>query len=42
MISYKYKGRTPDEKFEKCDNPFDLIDKIKNAEIKLDEAEKIK
>ena len=36
---YRYKGRTPDEKFGKYDNAFDLIDQMKNGEIKLAEAE---
>ena len=37
-LIYRYKGRTPDEKFDKCGNAFDLIDKIKNVKIKLAEA----
>ena len=37
-LIYRYKGRTPDEKFDKYDNALDLIDKIKNGEIKLAEA----
>ena len=36
---YRYKCRTPDEKFHKYDNALDLINKIKNDEIKLAEAE---
>ena len=36
---YRYKGRTLDEKFDKYDDALDLIDKIKNCEIKLAEAE---
>ena len=39
-LIYRYKGRTPDEKFDKYDNVFDLIDQIKNSEIKLADAEK--
>ena len=31
-LIYRYKGRTPDEKFDKHDNALDLIDKIKNGE----------
>ena len=31
----RYKGKTPDEKFDKYDNALRLIDKIKNGEIKL-------
>ena len=37
-LIYRYKGKTPDEKFDKYDNALDLIDKIKNGEIKLAEA----
>ena len=37
-LIYGYKGRTPDEKFDKYDNALDLINKIKNGKIKLDEA----
>ena len=29
---------TPDEKFNTCDNALDLINKIKNGEIKLAQA----
>ena len=32
---YRYKGISPDEKFDKCDNALDLINKIGNGEIKL-------
>ena len=39
-LIYRYKGRTPDEKFDKYDNTLDLIDKMKNGEIKLTDAEK--
>ena len=38
-LIYRYKGRTPDEKFDKYHNALDLIDKTKNGEIKLAEAE---
>ena len=34
-LVYRYKGKTPDEKFDKCDNALDLIDKIRNGEIKI-------
>ena len=34
-LIYRYKGRTPDEKFDKYDNALNLINKIKNGEIKL-------
>ena len=37
-LVYRYKGRTPDEKFDKYDNALNLFDKIKNGEIKLAEA----
>ena len=37
-LIYRYKGKTPDEKFDKYDNALNLIDKIKNGEIKLAEA----
>ena len=37
-LVYKYKGKRPDEKFDKYDNALDLINKIKNGEIKLSEA----
>ena len=36
----RYKSRTLDEKFDKYDNALDLIDKIKNGELKLTDAEK--
>ena len=32
---YGYKGRTADAKFRKFDNALDIIDKIKNGEIRL-------
>ena len=35
---YRYKDKTPDEKFDKYDNALNLIDEIKNGEIKLAEA----
>ena len=37
-LIYRYKGRNPHEKFDKYNNALDLIDKIKNGEIKLAEA----
>ena len=37
-LVYRYKGKTLDEKFDKYDNALNLIDKIKNVEIKLAEA----
>ena len=37
-LAYKYKGKSPDEKFEKDDNALDLINKIKNGEIKPSET----
>ena len=39
-LIYRYKGKTPDEKFNTFDNALDLIDKIKNGELKLAEAKK--
>ena len=38
-LIYRHKGRTTDEKFNEYDNALDLIDKIKNGEIKLNKAE---
>ena len=38
-LIYRYESRTSDEKFDKYDDALDLIDKIKNCEIKLAEAE---
>ena len=38
-LIYRYKGKIPDEKFNTYDNALDLIDKIKNGEIKLAQAE---
>ena len=32
-LIYRYKDKTPDEKFDKYDNALKLIDKIKNGEI---------
>ena len=37
-LIYRYKGKTPDEKINTYDNALDLIDKIKNGEIKLAET----
>ena len=37
-LVYRYKGKNPDEKFDKYDNALGLINKIKNGEIKLDRA----
>ena len=37
-LIYKYKGNTPNEEFNTYDNALDLIDKIKNGEIKLAEV----
>ena len=37
-LIYRYKGKTPDENFDAYDNALNLIDKIKNGEIKLAEA----
>ena len=34
-LVYRYKGKNPDEKFDKYDNALDLINKIQNGEIKL-------
>ena len=34
----RYKGKTPDENFDTYDNALNLIDKIKNDEMKLAEA----
>ena len=36
---YRYKGTTPDEKFDEYDNALGLIDKIKNDKVKLADAE---
>ena len=37
-LIHRQKAKTPDEKFNTYDNALDLIDKIKNGEIKLAEA----
>ena len=37
-LVYRYKGKSPDEKFDKHDNALDLIDKIKNGEIRLSQV----
>ena len=37
-LIYRCKGKNPDETFDKFDNALNLINKIKNGEIKLDEA----
>ena len=34
-LIYRYKGRTADAKFDKFDNAFDIIHKIRNAETSL-------
>ena len=34
-LVYRYKAKSPDEKFDKYDNPLDLINKIRNGEVKL-------
>ena len=38
VLIYRYKGNTPNEEFDKYDNALDLIDKIRNGEIKLAEV----
>ena len=38
-LIYRYKDKTPDGKFDKYDNALNLIDKIKNGEIKLAETQ---
>ena len=38
-LVYRYKGKSPDETFDKYDNTLDLINKIQNGKIKLSEAE---
>ena len=35
---YKYKGKTPDEKFDKYNSALNLIEKIRNGKIRLAEA----
>ena len=37
-LVYRYKGKNPDEKFNKYNNALDLIDIIKNGQIKLSDA----
>ena len=37
-LIHRYKGRTPDDKFNIYDNALDIIDKIKSGEIKLAEV----
>ena len=37
-LIYRYNRKTPDEKFYKYDNALNLINKIKNGEIKLAEV----
>ena len=37
-LVFKCKGKTADEDFSKFDNAFDLIDKIRDGEISLNEA----
>ena len=37
-LIYRYKGNTRNEEFNKYDNALDLIDKIRNGEIKLADA----
>ena len=37
-LLYIYKGKAPDEKFDKYDNALNLIDKLENGEIKLAEV----
>ena len=37
-LLYRYKGKAPDEKFDKYDNALNLINKLENGEIKLAEA----
>ena len=34
-LIYRYKGKTPDEKFDKYGDALNLIDKIRNGETKL-------
>ena len=34
-LVYKYKGDSPDEKFDKYDNVLNLIDKIKDGKIRI-------
>ena len=39
-LIYRCKGNTPNEEFNTYDNALDLVDKIKNGEIKLAEGKK--
>ena len=45
-LIYRYKGNTPDLKFDRFDNAFDIIDKIRDGKIDLSDVknnqEKIK
>ena len=41
-LVYRYKGRSPDEKFDRYDNALDLINEIQNGEIKLSNAKMMK
>ena len=34
-LVYKYKCKSPDEKFDKYDNALDFINKIRNGDVKL-------
>ena len=34
-LTYRYKGRTADAKFDKFGNALDILDKIRNGEINL-------
>ena len=37
-LVFKYKGNTPNEEFSKFDNALDLINKIRDGEISMNEA----
>ena len=37
-LVYRYKGKSSDEKFDKYDNALDLINKIRNGEIKFSDV----
>ena len=37
---YRYKGPTPDAKFDEYDNAFDLLDKIREGRKKLSDVKK--
>ena len=39
-LIYRYKGNTADLKFDKFDNALNIINKIKNGEISLEDVEK--